>query len=1006
MLKLLIIIIIIDNINAYSIQECNNTSIETATNDDYLLKDEFKCYNDGICIQINYNSTSFEQICNCRPGYTGKQCTKLMQACNSNPCGSNGYCNSDPDDNLGGYFCRCKPGFRGAQCKENINDCLHAKCYNDGICVDGINSYECKCKWPYNGRYCQTKQTCNTTTTTICKNNGVCIQNNNNNNNNDDDIKCVCSNEFTGVDCSTPLINNNSNNVCVSQQQQQPCLNNGICKNTHNNTYECECNSNYYGKNCEFETPQPAQNNGSFVLIVNINKNEFERRKFEIIKEFEKKYGILMLIKQDEQTKTEMIYEFKKSWCKIYFIIIFACLTSNNNETRTICLQNNINDLSDSVEILNEIKKTQLPNYVSNISYEAAGIKQQPINSQTSTSSNTITISTTVLAFLGILLLIGISLSLTVLIKQQNIKRIKAPIWYPPAAAVTSSSNEEQIYEKVKSVPKWSINKAFDDFTHLFTSPSSSSSSSDTSTNDLIVNPPVKIRKLDLNTTNLDYPSPPESLPETTTTTTTNTNILNPINFKGGFHAITPLMVYIMGRSKMLKTQYNNNSNSNDLNIITTFCTNGADLNAKNLDGETALHLASRCGLIEIVKSLLLNGADPSLFDNYGRNVLHTAVSSNEYEIVKLILNHCISFQTSSTNQNEDNLNDNNFDDKYDLIDSKTNDDLGDTPLIIASRLNLNKIVKLLIDFSASVNATDNDGRSALHWCSKCNNLTGACILIQSGANVNMQDNDEKTPLSSALNEFSSKLMADLLIKFDAFVSQDDELKYNKMKYILDNNNILFTTTTTANSNDLIINNVDAIKHDLINKIKNEPNIFTSSTKSKITNINNNNTLQRNNSMKIITTSTKRKLSDTLNNQSENKKHTSNKTLNKQQQQQDAMYTPLTPSPPIINHQYNNNLYQQQHNQEQSSNSIYYTHQQDLTNLTYGGYYDYNNSNNAYINQQQQQQSFIVSNNNNQLQHQQLQCNATTNSTNTNNNNNNNYNLFNSNFNETYAAYF
>ena len=99
MLKLLIIIIIIDNINAYSIQECNNTSIETATNDDYLLKDEFKCYNDGICIQINYNSTSFEQICNCRPGYTGKQCTQLMQACNSNPCGSNGYCNSDPDDN-------------------------------------------------------------------------------------------------------------------------------------------------------------------------------------------------------------------------------------------------------------------------------------------------------------------------------------------------------------------------------------------------------------------------------------------------------------------------------------------------------------------------------------------------------------------------------------------------------------------------------------------------------------------------------------------------------------------------------------------------------------------------------------------------------------------------------------------------------------------------------------------------------------------------------------------
>ena len=272
---------------------------------------------------------------------------------------------------------------------------------------------------------------------------------------------------------------------------------------------------------------------------------------------------------------------------------------------------------------------------------------------------------------------------------------------------------------------------------------------------------------------------------------------LNPVNFKGAAYGITPLMVFIMGRNKAKLSGTANTPGNGEIDLVDTFFAHNADLNAQNLDGETALHLAARCGLYEVAERLIKHGAQLHLSDNYGRNVLHTAVCANELNIVKLILNYCSMMintvaTTTVNNTTNNNLASSDADEKYDLIDSKTNDDLCDTSLIIACRLNLNSIVQLLVDFNATINATDSEGRSALHWCAKVNNLSGALVLLQSGANVNMQDNDEKTPLSSALSELCTQQVVELLIKYDAFVSTEDELKYNKMKSIVEANPALF----------------------------------------------------------------------------------------------------------------------------------------------------------------------------------------------------------------------
>jgi hypothetical protein len=197
-------------------------------------------------------------------------------------------------------------------------------------------------------------------------------------------------------------------------------------------------------------------NNGSFVLIVNISPNEFRLRQNEIIREFEKKLGILMLIKKDSTTANDMIYPFYSSkqheslnqaWTKVYFIIIFACVYDEafyKSVNNSICLQNSLNDKNDPSEIVSELKKAAtnslLPTYVSNITYEAYSSdtkkRKNEFNDNTSNKDHhSDTLSTTLVIILAIGLLIGISLALTVLIRQNAATKrmiIKAPIWYPP----------------------------------------------------------------------------------------------------------------------------------------------------------------------------------------------------------------------------------------------------------------------------------------------------------------------------------------------------------------------------------------------------------------------------------------------------------------------------------------------------------------------------------------------------------------------------------------------
>ena len=66
----------------------------------------------------------------------------------------------------------------------------------------------------------------------------------------------------------------------------------------------------------------------------------------------------------------------------------------------------------------------------------------------------------------------------------------------------------------------------------------------------------------------------------------------------------------------------------------------GVGINEQDADGRTALHLAARSGLAEVVKHLLDNGARNDIKDLSGRDASKMASRWAQYEIAEIIKNY------------------------------------------------------------------------------------------------------------------------------------------------------------------------------------------------------------------------------------------------------------------------------------------------------------------------------------------------------------------------------
>ncbi len=173
------------------------------------------------------------------------------------------------------------------------------------------------------------------------------------------------------------------------------------------------------------------------------------------------------------------------------------------------------------------------------------------------------------------------------------------------------------------------------------------------------------------------------------------------------------------------------------IKVVKEFLSMGINVNARDIDGCTALMEAVIIGHKDIVEILLSAGSDIDSQDELGDTALIEAAGNDQLdvgtqndlaEIGKLLITHGA------------NVNIKNKD--------------GYTALMNAMKGNYNKsLVKLLIKAGAGVNIQDKKGKTALILAVKnrdCNK-SWVKLLIKAGADVNIQDKEGNTALINAV---------------------------------------------------------------------------------------------------------------------------------------------------------------------------------------------------------------------------------------------------------------
>ncbi|EAY14725.1 ankyrin repeat protein, putative [Trichomonas vaginalis G3] len=124
--------------------------------------------------------------------------------------------------------------------------------------------------------------------------------------------------------------------------------------------------------------------------------------------------------------------------------------------------------------------------------------------------------------------------------------------------------------------------------------------------------------------------------------------------------------------------------------LLEYFLSHGANINEKDKNGKTALHIAAWRDNKETAEVLISHGANINGKDKDGKTALHIAARNNYTETAEVLILH-------GANINE-------------------KDKDGKTALHIAARNNYTETAEVLISHGANINEKDIDGKTALHY--------------------------------------------------------------------------------------------------------------------------------------------------------------------------------------------------------------------------------------------------------------------------------------------------
>ena len=175
----------------------------------------------------------------------------------------------------------------------------------------------------------------------------------------------------------------------------------------------------------------------------------------------------------------------------------------------------------------------------------------------------------------------------------------------------------------------------------------------------------------------------------------------------------------------------------------------GSPVNAKDDDGTSALFFAAQEGYPAVVKILLSNGANPNLTDDHGAGPLLVAVQEGHLTIVRDLIEH------------EDFTADGEIS-KTDINASRED---GITPVFTAAWLGRIHVLRLLLEFGADPNPSNNTEFDDTPLCGAINrghsDAVRALIAAKAIVNASPRKSDGMTPFTLAVSKCNEEDSAD-----------------------------------------------------------------------------------------------------------------------------------------------------------------------------------------------------------------------------------------------------
>jgi ankyrin repeat protein len=159
--------------------------------------------------------------------------------------------------------------------------------------------------------------------------------------------------------------------------------------------------------------------------------------------------------------------------------------------------------------------------------------------------------------------------------------------------------------------------------------------------------------------------------------------------------------------------------------IETALIRSGANLEVRNIDGNTPFMEAVRAGIVSSIERLATNGADTNTRNIRGDTPLHYAVETGRLDVINILLRRGASIHARNT--------------------------LNRTPFQIAINTSTRLVTALLT--GDRINLPDDMGNSALHIALRERSSVDILrAIINQGTRINSVDNNGKTPLRLAID--------------------------------------------------------------------------------------------------------------------------------------------------------------------------------------------------------------------------------------------------------------